>query len=467
MKTHPLPTHIFMNTVCEPAREIPVVLECDLCVIGGSCTGMFAAVRAARLGLSVALIEQNILLGGMATAAQVNEWHSLLDFPQARPLIGGLTTEVLSRLKRRDAAIEVPHPTGPRHRFNSAELALELDALAAEHNIRLFLKTLCVGAVREGGRITAAIIEDKSGRRAIRARFFIDASGDGDLLRRAGFAAWKNEILQPVNYQMISAGLEPAVWQRIRQRAEEFGYPLENATPWFFDYPSPAGLRNVFGPRLNGYDASDADEATAAILEGRRCLRALLDMVRAETGEPVSAIALAHSLGVRETWHARCLYQVTGEDLLGGRSFPDTIACGTYPVDIHSPSGTILRYLDGREVVVSPNTSAVNRRWRPDDVPSPTHYEIPYRSLVPEGAENLLVAGRLLDADRTAFGGIRVMVNTNQIGEAAGVAAYLALQSGRPAGEVSPRSLRRLLKDGGSLLQPVSLGNPSGVLSYE
>jgi 2-polyprenyl-6-methoxyphenol hydroxylase-like FAD-dependent oxidoreductase len=443
-------------TIHEPARETPIVHECDLCIVGGSCTGVFAAVRAARLGLSVALIEQNILLGGMATAAQVNEWHSLFDVLQKEQIIGGLTVEVLDRLKVRNAVHEKAHATGPRHRFNSAELALELDALVREHSIRVFLKASCVDAVRTGRRLEAAILEDKSGRRAISARFFIDASGDGDLLRRAGFTAWKNDTLQPAAYQILAAGLREIsreVWSRVRHRAEEFSYPLENATPWFFEYPAPADVINVFGARLNGVDASDADQATVAILEGRRRQRALLDMIRAETGTEPAAVALAHALGVRETWHAACHHRLTCADLLGGFPFPDAVARGTYPVDIHSPEGTLLRHLDGTEHFVQRDGSVLVRRWREETTPGPGYYEIPLGSLVPKEAENLLVAGRLLDADREAFGGVRVMVNMNQTGEAAGTAAYLALKQGRPAANLPSGSLRRLLNDGGSLLR--------------
>ena len=136
----------------EPARETPVVHECDLCVIGGSCTGVFAAVRAARLGLSVALVEQNLVLGGMATAAQVNEWHSLHDMSRKTPVIGGLTVEVLDRLRRRNLVHDSSHRhCGPCFIFNSAEMALELDGLVREHpSIRLFLKGSCVAAARTG-----------------------------------------------------------------------------------------------------------------------------------------------------------------------------------------------------------------------------------------------------------------------------------------------------------------------------
>jgi hypothetical protein len=416
-------------------------------------------VRAARLGISVALIEQNILLGGMATAAQVNEWHSLHDISGRTQIIGGLTAEVLDRLHNRGVVCEGTHRhCGKFSYFNSAEMAMELDLLIRENRIRVFLKASCVAAVREGNKVTATIIEDKSGRRAIRSRMFIDASGDGDLLRRAGFTAWKNEILQPVNSQMLAAGLGriieatgKGIWEQVRHRMGDFDYPKHNSAPWINGYPSPADLKNVYGPRLNGYDASDADQLTAAVLESRRCHRALLDMVRAELSTDVAAVALAHALGVRETWHARSLYRLQSADLLDGRRFPDSIARGTYPVDVHSPEGTLLRYLDGREDLIGKDGSLTTRRWREESHDPPPFYEIPFRCLVPEKAENLLVAGRLLDAEREAFGGVRVMVNMNQTGEAAGVAAWLALHQNLEPKNLDPARLRMAMAKGGSL----------------
>lgn len=449
-----------VSSIREPAREIPVVGEFDVCVIGGSCTGMFAAVRAARLGLRVAVVEQNILLGGMAVAAQVNEWHSLHDSAGKNVIIGGLTREVLDRLRCRGMVSDrVREHRGPYFQFNSAEMALELDALALEHGVQLYLKTSCVGAVREGGRVEAVFIEDKSGRRAIRARMFIDASGDGDLLRRAGFAAWKNPTLQPVNYQMLAAGFQSLqestgrhAWAAVKHLAGEFGYPLENGTPWINGYPAPADVSNIYGPRLNAVDASDADQFTDAVLRGRRHLRVLLDMVRRECGPRVAALALAHTLGVRETWHVEGLLRLGVGDLLTGTPFPDTIAVGTYPVDVHSPEGTILRYLNGMEEVVARDGSQIWRRWREETAVNPSCYHIPYRSLVPREAENLLVAGRLLDADREAFGGVRVMVNMNQTGEAVGVAATLALRKGINPAVLDPGLLQKTLREGGSVL---------------
>ena len=448
------------SSITEPARSTPLCHEADLCVVGGSCTGVFAAVRAARLGLSVALVEQNTLLGGMAVAAQVNEWHSVNDTAGARRIIGGLTLEVVERLRRRGVLQEISPVHRSQFRFNSAELAVELDELVRAHRIRVFLAARCVAAVREGARITAAIIEDRSGRRAIAARYFVDASGDGNLLRHAGFAAEKPSVLQPVNLQAIIAGFDafsqPPAWPDLQAHLAAHAYPEANGRPWFFPVPGAPALRNLFGARLNGIDASDADAHTAALFEGRRLHRAYLDILQTHTAtaEPLPVVAWAHALGVRETWHARCLHRLAGDEILGGNVFSDSIAQGTYPVDIHSAEGTILRYLDGREEVVPKTGEPLWRRWNPEGTPVPACYHIPYRSLLPLGADNLLVAGRLLDADREAFGGVRVMVNMNQTGEAAGVAAALACRFSCSLASVSIPALRAELNAGGSLLLP-------------
>ena len=448
-------------TILEPARRVPVAHEADLCIVGGSCTGLFAAVRAARLGLRVALVEQHGVLGGMVTAAQVTHWHCTMDVFCERKIIGGLADEVVDRMRRRDAVVALPPPSRTQYKFNPAVLACELDALAVENGIRLFLSTRFSVPIVEDGRITAVVVEDKSGRRAIRAKVFIDASGDGDLVRRAGFPAIQHTPLQPAAYQVLAAGIQSlqasmpgvSVWDEVRTLAQKHGFP--NSNPWLDVLPGVPGISNVFGARMNGVDASDPDQLTAALIEGRRISAAYLDMIRERFGDAakdVALVAVAQALGVRETWHAVCRHRVTGDELLSGTRFDDAIANGIYPVDVHHPGGTLLRYLDGREDLVAPSGEHNWGRWRPEDEPTPACYHIPYRSLVPKGATNLLVAGRLIDADREAYGAIRVMVNCNQTGEAAGAAAALAVEGDLDVGDVPPQQLRAALAAGGSIV---------------
>jgi len=163
-------------TIHEPSREIPVTLDCDIAVIGGGCTGVFAAVRAARLGARVAIIEKQNCFGGAATAGLVCIWHSLYDTEGQQVIIGGLSAEVIERLKKRDA-VRMTANMSSAFILNTEELKIELDELVVEHHITPFLHSFYTSPVMRDGRLDAVILENKDGRQAIRARQFIDASG--------------------------------------------------------------------------------------------------------------------------------------------------------------------------------------------------------------------------------------------------------------------------------------------------
>lgn len=445
-------------TITEPARTVPIADEVDLCVVGGSCTGVFAAVRAARLGLRVALIERESQFGGMATTAQVTHWHRIDDVERSRTIIAGLTGEILDRLDHRRALF---HNDGDRiaFKFNPAVLACELDDLvASEERIRPFLCSVCSTILQDDdGRISTIVIEDRSGRRAIRARQFIDASGDAVLVRAAGLGADKGDVLQPASYQVTAEGLQPlnkrGIWDVVRHLKDRYGFPESN--PWDDILAGCEHAGNVFGARMHGIDASDPDQLTQALMRGRRHASNYLAMIREGFGEDadgVQLVAVAQALGVRETWHPRCQHRITRDELLSGTRYADAIANGTYPVDVHAPHGTSLLYLDGRESFTQPGGELTWKRWRDEGTPTPPCYHIPYRSLVPVGTTNLLVAGRLMDADQEAFGALRVMVTCNQTGEAAGVAAAIACERGCNVDSVPTDQLRRQLADGGSVM---------------
>jgi hypothetical protein len=453
-----------MNTIQEPSREIPVVHECDICVIGGGCTGVFAAVRAAQLGASVALVELNGFFGGVATAGLVNIWHSIYDTVGERQIIGGLTVDVIRRLQARDAAVVYARDNPSRYAvFNSAELMVELDALVTEQpTIRPFLHARFVYPVAEGGRMRAAIIEDKSGRRAIRARYFIDATGDGDVIARMGLPYRVNDDVQPPTVCALLYGLDEVVAQNPDfdlSRAVHDPSDARALSQGFLWHASVVGVPDahmVAGTRVHNADCSDADALTRAELEGRRQARAIRDIVHDTYagGDAVSLIALSSYIGIRETRHATCHHRLTEEEVLEGVRFPDAIANGSYRVDVHhsEKAGLTFRYLDGSEVYVAPGQPKVTGRWREPRAEAPTFYQIPYRSLIPQGAENVLIAGRLVDADRGAYGAIRVMVNCNQTGEAAGVAAGLALERNLPVAKVNTERLQETLRRLGAIV---------------
>ena len=442
----------------EPARDVPVVHDCDLCVVGGSCTGVFAAVRAARLGARVAIVEKQNCFGGVATAAAVSIWHSLDDTEGKIPIIAGLTREVIDRLARRKA-IQITGHRLNAFSLNTEELKIELDELVVEHGITPFLHTFYVAPVMDGAALQAIIVENKNGRQAIRARQFIDATGDADLALHLGLASYKPETLQPPTTCAKIHGLGALSgfdWEAaVREHGHEFG--LQRDWGWGAPIPGLPDVQLRADTHVFGADTSEGDELTHAEIEGRRQVRAIMDVIR-KYGPPDSAIALvdlAASIGTRETQRIVGRYRITGDDVLYGRRFDDAIANGSYRVDIHHADGPgiTFRYLDGTEAVIEERGQPAREgRWRDPLPQDPTFYQIPVRSLLQERVPNLVLAGRMLDADKVAFSAIRVMVNMNQTGEAAGVAAWLALDANKPIQETDTIRLRRLLAEGGSIV---------------
>jgi len=331
-----------------------------------------------------------------------------------------------------------------------------------ENRIRPFLHARVVAAPTVEGVVQAVVIEDKNGRRAIRARTFVDASGDADLVRHAGGATGLQDHLQPPTTSVLVAGLQAlqrAVPDfRIQRTVFDGKNPnaLRRGFLWSYDPPAAgADLRLVFGTRVHGADCSDADQLTKAEMEGRRQARGIVSLVReAHPTHPVAMAALPARIGVRETRHAVCRHRLNEQELLAGKRFDDAIANGCYRVDVHHQDGDGLtfRYLDGREFIVSADGPHREGRWRPEQAEDPGFYQIPWRSLLPERLVNVAVAGRCLDADQGAFGAVRVQVTCNQMGEAAGVGAALALRGDGAVGAVDAQLLRRTMAELGAII---------------
>jgi len=418
---------------------LPVAGEFDLVVAGGSATGVCAAVTAARLGLKVAIVEYNAFFGGTATAGLVPVWHSLWSTDGKTQIIGGLTEEIENRLiARGEAKLTDDTKTNPGIGcyLNVAALQIALDELVREAGVVPFLKAHVVGAEKDReGHLVAAVVEDKSGRRALRAKWFVDATGDADLARRAGFETY---VLPKCDIQAHTLCAILSGWTD-REKA----FPGKFSLGALLGPKGAAGLRHVFGwaapvigapglkfvaaTRVANCDPSDAKDLTDALFESRAQLKKIVDAANGAFplpgGRPVAIAAIGSDLGLRESRHIKAKYRVTEEDILLGRRFGDCAAKGSYRVDIHEGAGITFKYLDGHEdrMVVDADGKVSWKRgqWRKDAGERPTWYEMPLRALIPEKAENLVCAGRMVDCERGAFGALRVMVNCNQMGEAA------------------------------------------------
>ena len=415
------------DTISEKPRSTPVVQTCDVCVLGGSCTGVFAAVRAAQLGAKVALVEKQNAFGGVATSGLVNIWHSLLSKTRKKQIIGGLTQRTIRNLERIGA---VAGKLGSSYRLNTEELKIELDRLVVEHEITPYLHTFYVAPQMEGGRVTAVFIENKNGRQAIRAKMFVDATGDGDLAKDAGLSFEIREGLQPPTTCAKISGLPIGMLKLIDKHREEFGLAPDHG--WGAPVPGSPGVGLCAYTHVFNTVASDANQLTAAEIEGRRQIRAYMGIARKYGGSnnKPCLLGLPSRIGIRETRSFAANYRLTEEDVLRCRRFPDAIANGTYHVDVHDPKTGRFKFKE----------------------PQGDFYQIPLSTMVNDKAPNIVLAGRAISTDRGAFGGIRVMVNLNQTGEAAGVTASLAASRAKPVGEVPAEAVRKQLADLGAVV---------------
>jgi hypothetical protein len=238
----------------------------------------------------------------------------------------------------------------------------------------------------------------------------------------------------------------------LKQYGKEFNIP--EGFVWGAKVPSTNSYM-LAGTRIYGVNCAIADDLTKAKIEGRRQIRAILDMIRKyDYNLNVGLVGLPSYVGIRETRHIECLYNITDDDALYGKRFDDAIANGSYVLDLHHQDkpGITFRYLDGTEIYSRPGYPDEKRRWREEIAVNPTFYQVPLRSLIPKRFSNLIVAGRMLDASMIAFSGIRVMVNMNQLGEAAGVTSYLALHQNKKISDVSFNDIRNELARGGSII---------------
>lgn len=451
---------ISMNDILLPAERVKVTAEADLCVIGGSCTGVFAAVRAARLGAKVILLERQNRFGGVATLGLVGMWHSLFDITGQQQIIAGLTFEMLERMEKMQGVSPFRKAAPNGIRFNPEILTLELDRLVQEQpNIRIFLNCAFSTAVTNpDGNIDAVIAENKSARFAIRAKVFIDASGDGVLCKKAGVAMQRPEHPQPPTSCARFSGWKFPDGFDLRACMEKYRSELPDLPCgyyWGMNMPGSA-LYMLAGTRILNCDCDDADQITAAEMEARRQIRALFVMLKKELPDvPVALETLPSAIGIREGLHIQAVAPLKGVDMLTGKNFPDAIANGTYPVDIHNDQDDSISFksMDGAERVYKGGKQLPPGRWLPEGQILP-YYQIHLRCHIPEHSQNLLAAGRMLDADRDAFGAVRVMVNLNQCGEAVGVAAFHALQKNCSVQQMDATQIRNLLEKGGSIILP-------------
>jgi FAD dependent oxidoreductase len=444
------------ETIVEPSRSTPVYGEFDVVVVGGGPAGIMAASAAARAGCSTLLIERYGFLGGAGTAGGLSTFcglHARTYGADVR-VIRGLADELLDRLGKLDG-LNAPHLTIAdgiaAQAFDISAYKIAADELVTGSGARILFHAMAVGAVMRAGaaaEIDAVIIESKSGRQAVRGRFFIDASGDGDLAAWAGVPWEKAPPIDGMMYPSLMFRINavdvsragPTPWrtvERLMGEAERAGThtfprkkpivrPQRNPLEWRANLTQ---LRTADGGAIDG---TDVDQLTLGELTGRQQALDAFTFIRDRTPgfEDSYIVDIAPQIGIRETRRIIGAYQLTEDDVLGCADFDDTIGVNGWPVEAHV-AGT------------------VEFRWQRDER---GFNQLPFRIIVPPATGNLYVAGRCASMTHGAQSAARVTGPCFVMGEAAGVAAAMALSGGVAGGDIDVPELQRRLENQGAFL---------------
>ena len=419
----------------------------DVIVVGGGPGGVPAAVAAARNGARVLIIEKYGFLGGMATSALVLPYmkYSAGD----NIIVRGLFEEFLDMLQKNGGIREIGNNAQDQIRLNTFTTDLQnrahfddeimkccLDRFVLDSGAEILLHAQAIGILRKDGAIKAIKVFHKGGIEDLSADIFIDSTGDGDI---AAWAGAKIEIgregdnaCQPMTASFRMARVDAdkmpdgkeinRIYDEAKKRGEVKN-PRENVLKFRTVHPDVIHFNTT---RVIGKSALDGWSMTEAEIEGRRQVEEMSRfLIKYIPGFENSYLMKTGSqIGVRESRRVMGRYVLTGEDVLGARHFDDGIACGSYDIDIHNPSGTgtvIKRLKDG------------------------TYYNIPYRCLVPDGIENLIVASRCISSTHEAHSSLRVMPIVWAVGQAGGTAASICVKKKTLPPVVKADELRKML----------------------
>jgi hypothetical protein len=418
-----------MKTIHEPARETSVAGACDVLVAGGGPAGFAAAVCAARAGAKVILIEQAGAVGGVATSGLMSHWTG-----RTR---GGFYEEILDRSM---AARTDPETRDPSTRWiiNPEELKWVMLQMLREAGVQVQLYTFAAGPILEGRAVRGIFTESKSGREAWLAGVVVDATGDGDIAAAAGVSFRKGREadgrMQPMTLMFKVGGVDTARAIFPGSFESHVNVPSGEIQALARQHlPPPAGHTLLYRTTLPGVvtcnmtniievDGTRAGDLTRAEYTCRGQIPAIVDFLRrfAPGYEQCYLLTSAAMVGVRETRHFAAEYALTEEDILAARVFPDWIATQAhFNFDIHSLKG-----------------AGLDEHGEQAKFQQQQGYTIPYRCLLPQGVENLLLAGRDIAGTHKAHSNYRVMPICANVGQGAGIAAALAAKRG-----VSPRQV--------------------------
>ena len=418
------------NVYIEPEKELKVYGRFDVIVVGGGPAGFAAALSSVRNGAKTMIIERFPFFGGTATASlmtNINGYRNQVK-PDGLQTSKGISEEVILRLKEINGLGRSGY-VGTQEQYTTEKGSMAysygidgektkyiLTKMLYDEGVSILFHTIFVDSIMEGNNIAGVIIENKSGRQAIFGKVIIDASGDADVAYKAGVPYWQADIKKDKH---LGNGLMYRVG----------GFDPENTDKSRGPGPVTKSSILYWGPTSDS-NGVNADDLTKSEIETR--LRVFEHFKRnQERSSPylddASIIETAPMLGIRQTRFINGLYKTTAEDAIEGKKFDDSIAMSSCP---------IISYYGYRRYLEHEG------------------YEIPYRCLLPQKVEGLLVAGRCISSDQQSFESFRAMAPTMCLGEAAGTSAALCARLNKSPKEIDVEMVRnQLIKQGAEIGQ--------------
>ncbi len=399
--------------IVEPEKKVKVLCQADVVVCGGGTAGVAAAICAGRLGLKVVMIENAAMPGGMITHCI----NAIQDVENK----GGFVRELTTWLRQEGYAETRPEiQVWFGLRYNRHYVPQYFDRLLENAGVRPLYLARAIDVIKEDGQLRGVIVESKSRREAVLASIIIDATGDGDIAVQAG-ADYKIGREEDNACQAISLTMILQEWGGQYIPKDTFGDMLTKLEeklnqPNLFTYKSMSSYPMAatkyttgWASHVHGYNSLDADELSQALIELRRQafetfvqVKNNIDQFKEANFGPMASIP-----GIRETRHIECDGMITIDDLLSGRKRSDGIFTVTQPIDIHQ------RTKQDPDITMNFNIKP---------------YHVPYGALLPRGIDDFLVVGRCIGGDSDAAGSYRVAGDCLAMGEAAAIAASIALE---------------------------------------
>lgn len=433
---------------------VRLLASTDVLVIGGGSAGCCAALAARQAGARVTLVERYGFLGGTSTQMLDTFYGFFTPGESPRKVVGGIPDRVVDRLDGVGAVFLRPNTygAGTGVNYNPERLKWVWDELLSAAGVRVLLHTTLVDVALDGpGRaLRDVVVSTKSGFFRLAAQRFIDTSGDADLCHLAGIPYEKAGDVEPAQtltttFRMSNvdlsayerAGGKKLLAQLMAKAVDDGTHPLPRKSGSL--HPMNAvGCISTVAVRVADIDATDVEQLGAAEREGRRQAFVYEQFFR----DCVPGFAKAHiiglspHIGVRETRRVFGEYRLTKEDCLSVARFPDKIALCGAPIEDHR---------------AAPDGKADETVW--NYVPNGGAYDVPYRTLVPRGRNDVWVAGRCFSATHDAHASCRSMGQTMSMGQAAGFAAALSLQHDCGARAVPIHALQDTLLRAGAVLE--------------